>query len=63
MILHCDNTIKCTAISLLTILIDINECSQNWMCQVHCTNTIGSYYCSCDTSSVLANDGIHCLGT
>ena len=40
---------------------DINECSQN-LCQVQCTNTNGSYYCSCDTSSVLATDGIHCLG-
>ena len=50
---------KCTAIFLLTI--DINECSQN-SCQIHCTNTNGSYYCSCDTSSVLATDGIRCLG-
>ena len=40
---------------------DINECSLN-SCQVHCTNTNGSYYCSCDTSSVIATDGIHCLG-
>ena len=54
-----DTSIRCTAIILLTI--DINECSQN-ICQVQCTNTNGSYYCSCDTSSVLATDGIHCLG-
>ena len=40
---------------------DINECSQN-LCQVQCTNTNGSFYCSCDTSSVLATDGLHCLG-
>ena len=50
---------KCVAITLLKI--DINECSQN-ICQIQCTNTNGSYYCSCDTSSVLAADGIHCLG-
>ena len=43
------------------LTIDINECSQK-SCQVYCTNTNGSYYCSCDTSSVLANDKTHCLG-
>ena len=41
--------------------LDINECSQN-ICHHHCTNTNGSYFCSCDTSSELANNGIHCLG-
>lgn len=41
--------------------LDINECLQN-ICEFQCTNTNGSYYCSCDTSSVLAADGIHCLG-
>ena len=46
---------------LLVLTIDINECSQN-SCHHQCTNTNGSYYCSCDTSSVLATDGIHCLG-
>ena len=50
---------KCITIMLLRI--DINECSKN-ICQVHCTNTNGSYYCFCDTSSVLATDGVHCLG-
>ena len=56
---QCYNSMKCVAITLLKI--DINECSQN-ICQIQCTNTNGSYYCSCDTSSVLAADGIHCLG-
>ena len=41
--------------------LDINECSQN-ICHHHCTNTNGSYFCSCDTSTVLATDEIHCLG-
>ena len=41
--------------------LDINECLQN-ICHHQCTNTNGSYFCSCDTSTVLATDGIHCLG-
>ena len=55
---QCNIIVEYTAIILLTI--DVNECSLN-SCYYHCTNTNGSYYCSCDTSSVLANDGIHCL--
>ena len=48
-------------IFIVYITLDINECSQN-ICHHQCTNTNGSYYCSCDTSTVLATNGIHCLG-
>ena len=41
--------------------LDINECSQN-ICHHPCTNTNGSYYCSCDSSTALARNWIHCLG-
>jgi len=33
---------------LIILYIDMNECSDsNGGCQHNCTNTIGSYYCSC----------------
>jgi len=37
---------------------DINECQQPVSpCQQDCTNTQGSYVCSCDTGYVLQTDG------
>ncbi|KAH9505773.1 hypothetical protein Btru_055750 [Bulinus truncatus] len=32
-----------------TKCIDINECSGNQTCQQKCINTLGSYYCSCNS--------------
>jgi len=41
--------------------VDINECSDsNGGCQHNCTNTIGSYYCSCDAGYSLDQDGHSC---
>eukprot|EP00731_Ephydatia_muelleri_P031717 Em0023g224a len=40
---------------------DINEClTNNGGCGQNCTNTIGSYYCSCNKSYVLGSDGHAC---
>jgi len=40
---------------------DINECSvNNGGCDHTCTNTKGSYKCSCNTSYVLAADNMKC---
>ena len=39
--------------------IDINECnSANGGCEHICTNTIGSFICSCDTSYQLDGNGM-----
>ena len=45
-------------------LIDINECSQNnGGCEDTCTNTMGSYECSCQaTGYSLNNDKHNCSG-
>ena len=42
---------------------DINECLPNGglgTCQQNCTNTNGSYYCSCKPGYVLSTDGSNC---
>ena len=42
---------------------DIDEClTNNGGCAQNCTNTIGSYYCSCNKSYVLGSDGHACNG-
>ena len=45
-------------------LIDINECSQNnGGCEDTCTNTMGSYVCSCQVIGYsLDNDKHNCSG-
>ena len=45
---------------ILLYWIDVNECSDsNGGCQHNCTNTIGSYYCSCAAGYSLDNDNDH----
>ena len=45
------------------ILADINECAtNNGGCEQICTNTVGSYYCSCMTGYLLRVDGRTCNG-
>ena len=47
----------------LISLSDINECSLNTdHCAQHCTNTVGSYYCSCRTGYRLSSNGRSCSG-
>ena len=42
---------------------DIDECSNGThQCAHNCTNTIGSYTCSCDSGYQLNQDGLHCDG-
>ena len=42
---------------------DINECaSNNGNCSQICSNTVGSYMCSCMTGYVLDVDGTTCNG-
>ena len=43
--------------------IDINECSLNSDgCDQLCTNTLGSFQCSCNSGYSLNVDGITCSG-
>ena len=43
--------------------IDIDECAtSNAVCEHNCTNTIGSFTCSCDTGYQLDRNGLNCTG-
>ena len=46
-----------------SITVDINECdTANGGCEHNCTNTIGSFICSCDTEYELDENGLNCSG-
>ena len=48
---------------LYTTILDINECATlNGNCSQTCTNTIGSYYCSCSTGYILGGNNMTCNG-
>ena len=47
----------------IIINVDINECNtNNGGCDTTCTNTVGSYECSCNTGYELNNDLHNCNG-
>ena len=47
----------------VVVYVDINECdSANGQCEQICTNTDGSYECSCRTTFFLSNDKHTCTG-
>jgi hypothetical protein len=45
-----------------TTHVDINECELGGGCDHKCTNTLGSYQCSCRTGYKLDPNGHLCLG-
>ena len=48
---------------IMYINIDINEClNYNGACGQICTNTNGSYTCSCNSGFQIKNDGHNCTG-
>ena len=52
----------CIILYVMCTTVDINECEGYNDCHQNCTNTDGSYYCSCDTGFVLAVDNRTCQG-
>ena len=45
------------------IQTDINECAtSNGGCEVYCTDTDGSFTCSCDNHEILDATGLFCVG-
>ena len=49
--------------SFLSGIEDINECALNISgCNQNCTNTIGSYFCSCYPGYEIKNDNRTCVG-
>ena len=42
--------------------IDINECVEQSPCDQQCTNTIGSFTCSCNNGYELDSDQTTCRG-
>ena len=48
---------------IILYCLDIDECRNNIDgCTQNCTNTPGSYYCSCNIGYSLASDGHTCEG-
>ena len=49
---------------LVMITSDVNECvKNNGGCDHTCTNTLGSYQCSCHNGYKGQHDSHHCIGT
>ena len=54
---------KYSCLHFLIILLDIDECALNISgCNQKCTNTIGSYFCSCYPGYQLYKDNETCIG-
>jgi len=51
------------AVNLFPLLIDIDECTTNQhRCDQSCSDTVGSYTCSCVNGFTLDADGFTCNG-
>jgi len=54
------STTNCTCVFSCS---DVDECDiSNGGCEQMCTNTIGSFYCSCGTGYLLSGNGLNCSG-
>ena len=48
---------------LILYISDINECNySNGGCEHICNNTVGSYYCTCNSGYTLNKNGRNCTG-
>ena len=44
-------------------VLDVDECDAGISgCNHNCTNTVGSYVCSCDEGYELDSNGLTCIG-
>ena len=64
---HKDTIILCLVNHVISIhiiyILDVNECAtNNGGCSQICTNTDGSFVCSCNPGYTLAADGVTCNG-
>ncbi len=51
----------CKHVLSVLFFVDVNECSTgNGGCEQICTNTVGSFSCSCNSGYTLAGDGSSC---
>ena len=58
-----DPLVIVTNVCIFLIHADINECStNNGGCNQNCTNTIGSFVCSCNTGYELRSSQLTCVG-
>ena len=48
---------------LKLLIADVNECLvNNGNCEHRCVNTVGSYYCECNSGYMLESDKHNCKG-
>ena len=48
---------------LCVLTSDVDECAiNNGGCEQMCSNTIGSFYCTCESGYQLDEDGMNCSG-
>ena len=59
-------TYVCTYLLVIPIIspnIDTDECTHDTDgCEHNCNNTVGSFFCSCNTGYALTLDGKNCTG-
>ena len=59
----CIKTVTCAILINSFDITDINECQfNNGQCGHHCTNTDGSYYCTCNAGYRLTTNKHSCVG-
>ena len=50
-------------LTYVSVMLDINECTRGTdNCAHRCTNTLGSFRCSCNAGYRLASNGVSCNG-
>ena len=62
----CIGNSQCINFYLLVLLIlytDVDECDVDDACSHNCTNTNGSFVCSCNSGYALDSDSRTCIGT
>ena len=63
LILRSTETVDIVYSDVFSCSIDIDECdTANGGCEQRCTNTIGSFFCSCGVGYRLDGDGLYCTG-